>query len=223
MPESQRVKETRQRTMGRVRAARSAVAALSNRVGSIWADVRLSQQGREEEAARIVGEARASILETLAAARRDVDAGLHHFDHVLGRLTEVAPEVLAARATVLSPILNSALERPEVLINAYRRRFHELADRRLLEESAEAVIDALGGSDGGQFAQRWRFQQEELAVGRPAEELQAVSDRAALSELASYLDSAERVVGLELANLDPESEVSDTAMIGVQVDRKSVV
>ncbi|MDP9484965.1 MAG: hypothetical protein M3Q49_04075 [Actinomycetota bacterium] len=65
MPESQRVGEIRERTMGRVVAARSGVAALSDRVGSAWGDARLSQQGREEEAARAVREARPGILEEL--------------------------------------------------------------------------------------------------------------------------------------------------------------
>lgn len=222
MPESQRVREIRERTMGRVAEARSGVAAVSDAVGSIWADVRLSQQGREEEAARVVGEARADLLQPLAAARRDVNAGLHNVGQVLGRLTEVAPEEMSARALTLGPVLSSALENREGLMNAYRRRFDDLASRRLLEETAESVMDALGGSDGGQFAQNWRFLREELAAGRPAEELQAVSDRDALNDLGAYLDSAERVVNLELNNLDPEVRVSDTAAIGVQMDVAAV-
>ncbi len=107
-------------------------------------------------------------------------------------------------------------------MRAYRRRFDDLASRRLLEETAESVIDALGGSDGGQFAQNWRFLREELAAGLPAEELQAEADRDALSELASYLDSAERVVNFGLNELDPEVELPDTAAIGVQMDYAAV-
>lgn len=222
MPESQRVGEIRERTIGRVRAARSGVAALSDRVGSIWADVRLSQQGREEEAARVVGEASPGILEELARARRDIDAGLHNVDSALGQLTEASPEEMSARALTLGPVLSTALENREGLMNAYRRRFGDLASRRLLEETAESVIDALAGSDGGQFAQSWRFLREELAAGLPAEELQAVSDRDALDDLSSYLDSAERVVHFELHGPDPGVEVSDTAAIGVQMDVAAV-
>ncbi len=84
------------------------------------------------------------------------------------------------------------------------------------------MIDSLGCSDGGQFAQGWRFLREELAAGRPAEELQAEADRTALDETASYLDSAERVVNFELNNLDPEVQVSDAAAIGVEMDVAAV-
>ncbi len=134
----------------------------------------------------------------------------------------MAPEEMSARALTLGPVLSSALDNREGLMRAYRRRFDDLASRRLLEETAESVIDALGGSDGGQFAYDWRALREELAAGLPAEELQAEADRDALSELASYLDSAERVVNFGLNELDPEVELPDTAGIGVQMDLAAV-
>ena len=171
-----------------------------------------------EDAAQAVEEGRSSILEILGGARRDLDFVLEDVERTLGRLTYVAPEVLSARAAVLSPILSAAMDRPEILINAYRRRFSELADRRLLEETAEAVIDGLAGSDGGAFAERWAAVQAEMAMGRSGEELQAVADREALQKLAKYLDSAERVVGFELASLDPRIELSEVERVAVQDD-----
>ncbi|MDP9485869.1 MAG: hypothetical protein M3Q49_08820 [Actinomycetota bacterium] len=222
MPESDRVREVRRRAIVFVGASREGVAALSNSVGSIWADVYLSQQGREEHAARAVREARPEILRPHADAREEVEVGLRDVEQALGRLTDVSPEEMSARALTLGPVLSTALENREGMMNAYRRRFDDLASRRLLEETAESVIDALGGSDGGQFAQNWRFLRDELAAGRPAEELRAEADRDALGDLASYLGSAERVVNFELNALDPEVEVSSTAGIGVQRDVAAV-
>lgn len=206
MPEasSQRVLEVRRRVIGRVRTARSAVGSLAARVTTVMSDPRLSLQGRQEEVERIVGEERGSIEEELAGDRRDIEFVVDQAERHLEELTQVTPEILATRAAVLSPVLHGAMERPEVLLNAYRRRFGDLTDRRLLEEGAQAVIDGLGGSDGGNFAERWRSLQDELAVQRPPEERQALADRSELSELAAYLDAAERVVQADLAALGTE-------------------
>jgi hypothetical protein len=184
--------------------------------------VYLSQEGREEHAARAVAEARPEILRPLADAREEVEVGLRDVEQVLGRLTDVTPEEMRTAALTLGSVLSSALQNPEGLMNAYRRRFDDLASRRLLEETAESVKDALKGIERGQFDYDWRTLREELAAGRPAEELQAEADRDAFDDLASYLDSAERVVNFDLNELDPEVRVSDTAAVGVQMDVAAV-
>ncbi len=212
MQASQRVLEMRQRVIGRVRASRSALEALREWVASTMSDARLSTQGRQEEVERIVGEGRGAFEEEIASARRDLEFGLNHAEQLLTRLTDVTPEVLAARSAVLSPVLHGAMDRPEALLNAYRRRFGDLTDRRLLEEGAVVVIDGLGGSDGGQFASQWSALQDELSMQRPPEERQALADRSELSELAAYLDNAERLVQIALGALGLD-EVAPSAMI----------
>jgi len=210
--ESQRVLETIRRVIGRVGAARSLVEALRLRVEGVMADARLSDQGRQEEVERILGDGHPAVEAELYAARVAVDDGVFQVERHLSELTDVPPEVLAARATVLSPVLNVALERREALLNALRRRFGDPADRRLLEESARVVIDGLAGSDGGQFEYDFNALQEELSAQRPPEERQALSDRDELSELASYLECAERVVRIDLDALRIEG-VSDGLLI----------
>jgi len=112
-------------------------------------DVRLSDQGRHEEVERILGDGRDAVEAELYAARVAVDGSLFEAERRLSELTDVSPEALAARAAVLSPVLNVAFENPEALLNTYRRRFGNPTDRRLLEESARVVIDGRAGSDGG--------------------------------------------------------------------------
>lgn len=203
MPEeSQRVVETRLRVMGRARAARSAQEALAQRLTAIWSsDPRLSVQGRQEEAERVVGQKRPAIEEELAGARRDTEFVLRQTEQQLAELRNVSPEVLATRAAVLSPVLNVAMENPGALLNTYRRRFSDRTDRRLLEESAQIVIDGLAGSDGGAFEQQWRNLQDELSMQRSPEERQALADRAALQELTDYVSNVQRIVQAHLDSL----------------------
>jgi len=210
--ESQRVLETIRRVMGRVASVRVALEALRLRVESVMGDVRLSEQGREEEVERILLEGRPAVEAEIHASRLDINAGVSQAEQRLSELTEVSPEALAARAAVLSPVLGVAFENPEALLNTYRRRFGNPTDRRLLEESAQVVIDGRAGSDGGQLEYDFNALQEELSVQRPSEERQALSDRSELLELASYLDSAERVVQADLDALRVE-EVSSTVLI----------
>jgi|SRR5215211_934669 len=208
----QLIPDTRRRVIARVGAARSTIEALRTRIDRVLSDGRLSAQGQEEDVKKILDEGRPAVEAELYAARVAIDAGVFQAERRLSELTEVAPEVLAARAAVLSPVLNVAMERREALLNAYRRRFGDPTDRRLLEESARVVIDGLASSDGGQFEYDFNALQEELSAQRPPEERQALSDRAELSELASYIESAERIVQIDLDALRIEG-VSDALLI----------
>jgi len=52
-------------------------------------------------------------------------------------------------------------------------------------------------------------------VGRGPEEVQALSDRTALEELASYLDNAERLVGASLTLMDPSGSGGERESIKI--------
>jgi hypothetical protein len=49
-------------------------------------------------------------------------------------------------------VIAAANQNPDALINAYSKRHKSLADRRLLEETAQAIIDA--GIGGVGFAEK---------------------------------------------------------------------
>jgi hypothetical protein len=74
--------------------------------------------------------------------RQDVEVTRTQAEKALADARFVEPTMLAARAAVLQPVLSAAAQDPSVLINAYVRRFGNLVDRILLQETAEAMIDA---------------------------------------------------------------------------------
>ena len=67
------------------------------------------------------------------------------------------------------------------------------------------------------FRDTWAGALQEVALARGPEELEALSQRAVLDGLASYLDSAEKLVGADLALMDPDllrGEDRDVTAIG---------
>ncbi len=197
---SERAQQTIRRSIERVGAARAEVGQLRDRVGVALSNARLSEEGKREEVERLVTEARRRIEEQLEAAKRAQETALKAAESKLDEVREVSPEVLSARAALLGPVLSGAHENPDALLNTYRRRFSDPVDRRLLEESAQ-LLDAFP-ERAGDFGYRWQQLQEELAGHRPPEERAALSDRWALQGLADYLAAAERLVGLDLTEIE---------------------
>ncbi len=196
--------DLQRRIIGFVREARGRVGALQGVVESIWAmEERLTPEARRKDVSMAPAEGRSGVEGILETARGALAMGYADIERTLGKLTEVEPEELAARAVVLGPVLRWAPERPERLINLYRQRHLSRADRLLIEETATAVIDALGGEDNYAFRDAWNGALKEVALQRGPEELEALSQREVLDGLASYLDSAQRLVGADLALMDP--------------------
>src|SRR5215204_6386983 len=100
LQESQRVLETIRRVIARVGAARSTIEDLRSRIEGVLSDGRLSAQGQEEGVKEILGDGRPAVEAELYAARVAVDDGVFQVERHLSELTDVPPEVLAARATV---------------------------------------------------------------------------------------------------------------------------
>lgn len=209
--------EIMRRVVGYVGQARTGTTELGVRVDAIWGNTeRLTIDGRRTDVAAAIAEGAGEIRDYLVVARGALMMGNAEVDGILNNLRYVSPEVMATRALILSPILSGALERPEALVNAYRPRFGDLADRRILEESASVVIDGLGGSDGGAFEERWRFLSEELEPSLPEAELEAKARSATLDELGGYLEAAQLVVEFDLSSLDPEGGPTTGQMIGAE-------
>lgn len=194
-----------ERIVGFVRVARSGVVTLETEINRIMSDTaRLTPEARRSDVATALAEGTTRILAILREeARTSLNNWIAVQDDALVKLTAVAPDQLEARSRVLQPVLNGALERPHVLINAYRQRHNLPADRKLLEETASAVIDGLGDLDNYEFRDSWRALQQEIAVSRGPEEAKARDYRAALDDMGTYLDNAEILVGADLTLLDP--------------------
>lgn len=78
------------------------------------------------------------------------------------------------------------------------------------------MIDVLGGSDNYEFRNAWNALQQELALARGPEELEALGHRASLEELRSYLESAQTLVHADIALMDPSLSPTDRGRIALQ-------
>lgn len=201
---SEEIMKIQRRVIGLVRTARSGVAALEQRVNSILGSARPSDQAKTADAASALGEGRAEIQTIIEDEAGGVmRRALAQVDGVLGRLKDVSPGELARSEMGLRAALNAASGRPELLLNLYRERhLRRRADRVLIEEVASGMIDALGDEDNYGFRDAWNELQQELALARSPEELEALGHRATLEELDSYLENARTLVQADLALVD---------------------
>jgi hypothetical protein len=165
---------------------------------------RLTPEARASDVGLALGEGRTSILGTLEEARRVVSMGYKEIERQLSGMAHVNQDELDRRALMLSPVLAGAWDNPQRLINLYRARHLEPADRVLIEGVAAGLIDGLESEDGFASRDEWRSLEQELALQRSPEEQEALSDRAALDGLSEYLGNAEQLVGADLALLSPD-------------------
>jgi hypothetical protein len=113
----------------------------------------------------------------------------------LEELRHVPDETLATRAAIPGPVLSKAADDPDALLNAYLRRAPEnTADRRLLEQTAQALLDA--GIGGAGFAERWQREQQRVEI--PQAERDLIDQMAMLEEIEDFLDSASQVMAADL-------------------------
>lgn len=215
--DAQEVVQIQRRVMGLVRAAGSAVATLQNKVDSILMDTRLTQEAKQVDVATALGEGRGQIQTVIEDEAGGVmQRALAQVDWTLGRLKDVSPEALARSELGLRAALGVVSQRPELLLNLYRERHLQPADRVLIEEAVQGMIDVLGNSDNYEFRNAWNSLQQELALARGPEELEALGHRAKLEELGSYLESARTLVHANLALMDPSLRQADRERIATQ-------
>jgi hypothetical protein len=199
---AEEIVQIRRQVIGLVRVARSGVAALQTRVESIWGDVRLTEQAKRVDISTALGEGRVAIeglLEDEAVGA--LNRGVAQVERAIGRLKDVPADELSTTELALRPVLDAACREPVRLLNLYRQRHLRRADRLLIEQSTEAMIDALGDTDNYELRDSWRALQDELALARSDEEREALGYRDSLEELGAYLENARTVVEADLALL----------------------
>jgi hypothetical protein len=197
-----------------VNNARERLAGLTQLVETAMSSTNLSIEGRHAAVADELERGRPIILGLLEEARAAVVLGHGEVDRQLADLARVDPDELDTLARSFGPTLTWAAGNPQRLINIYRQRHLEPAYRVLLEQTAQGVIDGYGDEDNFTFRDNWRAIEAELALGRSPEEQQALADRASLAALSGYLDSVARVIGFDLAALDPSVTLDETAPVG---------
>jgi hypothetical protein len=170
------------------------LAAHLSELERIRNDGRYSPEHRVELLQAALKEAYGVVDRRIASERQDVEVTRKQGEQALADARYVDPNLLAARAQILSPILNKAAEDPDALITAYTRRFGNLTDRILLQETAEAMIDA--GVSGPGFPEKWQRKTANLQL--PGEEAAALAQIEAAEEAAEYLDAVEGVADVRL-------------------------
>jgi len=120
------------------------------------------------------------------------------------KVTAVSDEAMAARAAILSPIIQNAITNPDGLIVAYEKRYQNMADRRLLEEVITSTLDTLETTKGeagraALLSQRYTEARTRLRGYRPAEEIEAEAKLKATEEIGGYIDRARNVALFDMA------------------------
>ncbi len=215
---AEEVVEVQRQVMGRGRAARGSVRALEQRVNQIWSNTeRFTLEARRVDVSTALGEGRAQIETVIMdEAGGILERAQAQVERTLGGLRDVTQEELARSEMGLRAAVNAASQRPELLLNLYRERHLRLADRVLIEEAAQGMIDALGNSDNYEFRDAWNSLQQDLALARSPEELEALGYQATLDELASYLENAQTLVHADLSLMSPELPRADRERISVR-------
>lgn len=214
------MREIRARVMVAVRQSREVVGALAAEVEKILASERLTPEARTSDAAALVAQRRENIAETAREGRRILEGARASNDADVARLVAVGPVALEEAERALRPVLNASAGNPELLLNLYRSRHRDNASRLLIEQTAEALIDALGGSDNYAFRDSWNGLQQELAASRSPEEMEANARAQELDEMAENVDAAEAVAMVDLALMDPSSEIGVEERGRMQISRQ---
>ena len=199
--------------------ARAAAVSLVAQIEAIMSNTeRLTLEARTSDATALVAERRATVQEAAGQARSILSGGYAVLDADLARILAVDSGAMAEAERTLRPVLNASAENPAMLLNLYLQRHRDNAARMLIEQTAAAVIDALGDLDNFAFRDAWNELQRDTAATRGPEELEANARRQELDALAEYVDAAEAVAMIDLALMDPASELGneERGRLGIQ-------
>jgi len=163
-------------------------------------------EGVEEFVGERVGQAKKITGSSLKTADSQAAKAREATERALREARTVPAEERAIAAAILGPAISAATTNdPKGLIELYRNRAPQSqADRFILEEAVQAVIDA--GLGDLAFAETWSRTRNALAdqVETP-EERAAMDDLDALAGLEGYVAHARRVVEGDLATAETGS------------------
>ena len=137
------------------------------------------------------------------------------------RLLAVDDTAMAARAAVLMPLLHAAASRPAILLTAYRNRFENLLDRRILEEAIDAALDAVPPTERLTLQEDFRRAQRDTAGRKSPAEQQADAAVDAAQALTPYaeqwatvlLAETKAALGLPVSSLDAVASANAQAAV----------
>jgi hypothetical protein len=147
-----------------------------------------SPEGKEELAGGWADEAHKAAADAAEKA-----------EEKLKKSRAVSESERATAAAILSPVITAAATDPTVLVQAYEKRAADsLADRIILEETMQAVLDA--GLGDVTLIEEWNRTRAALA-----EAVQSDDERAALEDLAA-VEGLETYIGAAAVDLERAAE-----------------
>ena len=198
----------RRRAREVVGGARKEIREAEPKVRAIRQSPRFSEEGKREAIKEGLAEIRNKVSGEIGALQRAVKADVRSAQRKLEELRHVPADELSTAAHILAPVIAAANQNPDALINAYAKRHTNLADRRLLEETAQAMIDA--GIGGVRFAEKWQRVQTNAEI--PEEERQVAAAIEHLREIDAYLGSAATVLNVDLTEQERPLEIRETML-----------
>lgn len=184
-----------------VKAKADSAAVLASASG-IAVDAAYSPSGRSEQLGKIVAAGRAAFSAQLAAVTTLIEGVKTAAAEDLAAATSVPDSDMATRAAILAPVLMNAVSNPSGLIRSYRRNFTSPIDRRLIEETASALLDALAEPERGRFQFALDQAKRELFASIPDVEREALLHVSDAEELAHYAGHVCRVVNARFDQAD---------------------
>jgi hypothetical protein len=201
-----RVKNARYHANNAVVKAREAAEDVRARAEGIRNSGHYSPEGVEEYVGGWVNQGKTSAGAAFETADEKVEEAREATERALREARAVSIEERAAAAAVLGPVISAATaNNPKALIELYERRAPQSqAERFIIEEAAQAVVDA--GLGDMAFTEQWGRTRTALAdqVETP-EERAAAEDLAALDGVEGYVAHAKRVVEGDLTTAETGS------------------
>jgi len=201
-----KVRNARYHARNAVSKARASAENALTRADGIRNSGHYSPEGVTEYVTGWVNQAKTGAGAAFETADEKVEEARKATERALREARTVPAEERAAAAAVLSPVIAATTANdPKGLIALYRNRVPQSqADRFILEEAAQAVVDA--GLGAMAFSEEWGRTRNALAdqVETP-EERAAMADLAALAGLEGYVAHAKRVVDGDLTTAETGS------------------
>lgn len=212
---SGRVADARARAHQAREMAGSVYRDAMGRVHRIMADPGRTQDWREEQAEKVLAEARPSLAfrlaEMRAAAAGPLEDARHEADG--GYLDRQA---LSDMHQELGPNLTRLAENREGLLRLYRRRFGDPVARRVIEGTIRGAIDSLDDSESFLLAEGYEAARRDLVEVRPEDERRALADVEALQELVAHAEDVAALLNHDLENLAPGGVTDPDQMRGIE-------
>lgn len=202
MAVSTKTKNARIAARKAIKEGRDAVENARTRAEDARSSGFYTEEGTRNYIGGWVKDARGKVKRNLERIERQAREARQDAEKTLQKARSVPEAERATAAAILAPVISAAADNPEALIRAYERRApNSLADRFILEDSIQVILDS--GLGGPAFAETWERTRAATADAVTSEEERgAVEDLQAVEALEGYLSAAQTVAETDLEQIE---------------------